>query len=134
MSKKEIVVCGGGIAGMAMALGLARNRFAVSLLGPTSVLPTLGADDYHPRVYAISVASRNLLESLGVWKMLNTARVTPVEAMEVHGDTGGKVTLHAWQATQDTLAWIIESGEMERVLQQAIQVYGAMVPGEICRA
>src|SRR5690606_11048981 len=45
-------------------------------------------------------------------------------AMEVHGDAAGQVTLHAWQATQQTLAWIVESGEMERVLQQAIQVYG----------
>jgi len=124
MSKHEIVVCGGGIAGMATALGLARNRFAVTLLGPAATRPMLGPDDYHPRVYAISVASRRLLDSLGVWKMLNAQRITPVEAMEVHGDTGGKVTLHAWQATQDTLAWIIESGEMECVLQQAIQVYG----------
>ncbi len=124
MNKQEILVCGSGIAGLAMALGLARKGFDATLLGPPVALPTLAQDDYHPRVYAISLASRRFLEELGVWRLMNASRVTPVESMEVHGDTGGLVTLHAWQATQNTLAWIIESGEMERVLQQAIQVYG----------
>lgn len=124
MNKQEILVCGSGIAGLAMALGLARKGFDATLLGPPVALPTLAQDDYHPRVYAISLASRRFLEELGVWRLMNAGRVTPVESMEVHGDTGGLVTLHAWQATQNTLAWIIESGEMERVLQQAIQVYG----------
>ena len=124
MSKKEIIVCGSGVAGLAMALGLARKGFDAALLGPPPPRPALGPDDYHPRVYAISRASRDFLESLGVWQMMDEQRVTPVEAMEVHGDTGGAVTLHAWQANQPTLTWIVESGEMERVLQQALQVYG----------
>lgn len=124
MSKKEIIVCGGGVAGLAMALGLARKGFDAALLGPAPPRPTLGPDEYHPRVYAISRASQGFLESLGVWQMMDARRLTPIEAMEVHGDTGGAVTLHAWQANQHTLAWIVESGEMERVLQQAIQVYG----------
>ncbi len=124
MNRQEILVCGTGIAGLATAVGLARRGFNAALLGPLPSGPALGADDYHPRVYAMSLASRRFLESLGVWQMMETRRVTPVEAMEVHGDTGGKVTLHAWQAAQDTLAWIVEAGEMERVLQQAVQVYG----------
>jgi 2-octaprenylphenol hydroxylase len=120
----EILVCGGGIAGLAMGLGLARKGFDAALIGPPPPRPDLGPDDYHPRVYAISQASRRFLEALGVWQMLDSRRVTPVETMEVYGDTGGRVVLHAWQATQHNLAWIIESGEMERVLQQAVQVYG----------
>lgn len=120
----EILVCGSGIAGLAMGLGLARKGFQASLLGPPPPRPELGPHDYHPRVYAISLASRRFLDSLGVWQMMDTRRVTPVETMEIYGDTGGRVMLHAWHATQHNLAWIIESGEMERVLQQAVQVYG----------
>src|SRR3546814_19242594 len=29
-----------------------------------------------------------------------------------------------WQAAQTALAWIVESSELERVLQQAVQVFG----------
>src|SRR5690606_2404384 len=79
---------------------------------------------YSPRVYAMSPASRAFLERLGVWDMMDARRVTPVKAMEVHGDADGLVNLDAWQDARSALAWIVESSEMERVLQQAIQVYG----------
>lgn len=124
MSKQEILVCGSGIAGLATVVGLARQGFSVALLGPPPARPSLAIDHYHPRVYAMSLASRRFLESMGAWQMMDVRRITPVEAMEVHGDTGGRVTLHAWQDAQENLAWIVEAGEMERVLQQAVQVYG----------
>src|SRR5690606_41799381 len=104
MSKQEILVCGSGIAGLAMALGLARKGFDATLLGPPPPRPALGADDYHPRVYAISLASRRLLESLGVWQPMEARRAAPGEGRERHGDPGGAGTFHAWQARQEPLA------------------------------
>src|SRR5690606_32713338 len=64
------------------------------------------------------------LEALGVWTMMDPERITPVEAMEIYGDGDGAVHLNAWQSAQTTLAWIVESSELERVLQQAVQVFG----------
>jgi len=124
MKNESIVVCGTGIAGLAMALGLAKGRHAVTLVGPKPSGATFSGDDYCPRVYAMSPASRDLLRRLGVWDMMDARRITAVESMEIHGDASGEVNLHAWQAAQDALAWIVESSEMERVLQQAVQVYG----------
>src|SRR3546814_18900506 len=43
---------------------------------------------------------------------------------DLYGDASGVVHLHAWQAAQTALAWIVESSELERVLQQAVQVFG----------
>jgi ubiquinone biosynthesis UbiH/UbiF/VisC/COQ6 family hydroxylase len=79
---------------------------------------------FHPRVYAISPASQRFLASLGVWNMLDARRLTAVQAMEIHGDGAGLVNLNAWQAAIPELAWIIESGEIERVLTQAVQIFG----------
>jgi len=124
MKRETIIVCGSGIVGLAAALGLAKSGFGVSLLGPQRPVPAAARDEYCPRVYAISPASQQFLERLGVWPMLDAGRVTPVETMEVHGDADGQVTLHAWQAAQPTLAWIVESSELERALQQAVRVYG----------
>ncbi|MGB6104093.1 MAG: FAD-dependent monooxygenase [Pusillimonas sp.] len=124
MSKDSVLVCGSGIAGLAMALGLAKAGFKATLLGPRAVHKAPAADVYHPRVYAISTSSQAFLEGLGVWGMMDAARLTPVETMEVYGDASGVVRLHAWQAAQTALAWIVESGELERVLQQAVQVFG----------
>lgn len=123
--KHGIVVCGAGIVGMATALGLARAGVKdLVLLGPAPKLPPMDRNTYHPRVYAISAASQVFLSDLGVWSLMNADRVTRVEAMEIKGDTFGALYLRAWQAAQTSLTWIVESGEIERVLQQALKVYG----------
>ena len=123
--KTSTVVCGAGIVGMATALGLARAGVKdVVLLGPPTKLPAMDRNTFHPRVYAISAASEKYLAALGVWPLMNQARITRVEAMEIKGDKFGALYLRAWQAAQNALTWIVESGEIERVLQQALKVYG----------
>lgn len=124
MNTKQIVVCGTGIVGLAAALGLARDGQKAVLLGPRKPPAPARPDVYFPRVYAISPESRRFLGELGVWNMLDPARVTPVESMQVYGDASGHVSLQAWQAVQPEMAWIIESSEIERVLHQAVQVFG----------
>lgn len=124
MSKENIVVCGTGIVGLAAALGLARAGFQVSLLGPRNAVPVYDANTWCPRVYAVSAASQAFLHELGVWASLNENRVTPVHAMDIRGDASGRVNLNAWQAATTHLAWILESSELERVLQQAVSLMG----------
>jgi ubiquinone biosynthesis UbiH/UbiF/VisC/COQ6 family hydroxylase len=123
--KSGIVVCGAGIVGMTTVLALARQGHKdVTLLGPATKLPMTDRNTFHPRVYAISAASEQFLKDLGVWSLMSTNRLTRVEAMEIKGDAFGALYLRAWQAAQTSLTWIVESGEIERVLQQALAVYG----------
>ncbi|SHH47092.1 FAD-dependent monooxygenase [Pollutimonas bauzanensis] len=124
MSKASVLVCGSGIAGLAAALGLARGGFDTALIGPRAAPAPAPDDVYCPRVYAISCASQAFLARLGVWDMMDARRLTAVEAMEIHGDGGGALNLHAWQAAQPALAWIVESSAMEYALRQAVQVFG----------
>lgn len=126
MSKNQIIVCGTGIVGLAAALGLARDGQKVVLLGPDKPPEPAQPDVYFPRVYALSFESRRFLDALGVWNMLDARRVTPVESMQVYGDAGGHVALQAWQAVQAEMAWILESSELERVLQQAVRMFGVV--------
>ena len=55
-----------------------------------------GADDWDPRVYAISPGSAELLRSIGAWQRLPVDRLAPIETMEVRGDADGAI------AVQDT--------------------------------
>ncbi|MBO9354151.1 UbiH/UbiF family hydroxylase [Bordetella petrii] len=119
----HIVVCGAGIVGLASALALARRGQRVALLAPATTVPAADPDAYHPRVYAISPASQRFLAAQGIWDALPAARIMPVQAMEIHGDADGRVELNAWQAAQPQLAWIVESGEIERVLTQAVRMF-----------
>ncbi|MBK1781888.1 FAD-dependent oxidoreductase [Advenella sp. WQ 585] len=124
MSKYDVVVCGGGIVGLSCALALARQRVNVCLLGPRKKPMANLGEQYHPRIYAVSSASQLFLQELGVWNSIPGERIVPVENMEIHGDRDGMVVLDAWQAAQAELAWIMESGEIEQALFQAVQIFG----------
>ena len=131
---ESILVCGGGLAGMAAALGLKKAGFRVQIVAPAYKAQALEPQQYHPRVYALSAASQRFLEQLGVWALLDNQRITPVEAMEVYGDGDGRLELNAWQNAQPTLTHIIESGELERVLYQALQVFSVPWVDDLCTA
>ncbi|GGE56763.1 ubiquinone biosynthesis UbiH/UbiF/VisC/COQ6 family hydroxylase [Paenalcaligenes hominis] len=120
---ESIVVCGGGLAGMATALGLKKAGFAVRIVAPAYQAMTLAPHHFHPRVYALSAASQAFLEQLGVWRLMRSERITPVTGMELFGDGDGFVQLDAWHNAQSNLTWIVESGEMEHALYQALQVF-----------
>lgn len=120
----QIVVCGAGIVGLSTALALARRGQRVAVLAPRAAVPPADPNRYHPRVYAISPASQRFLADIGVWDAMPASRLMPVQAMEIHGDADGQVNLTAWQAALPQLAWIVESGEIERVLIQAVRMFG----------
>ncbi len=124
MNQDPIIVCGGGIAGLACAVGLARAGLEVEILGPQHTQMQLAVDQYHPRVYAISAASQSLLERIGAWGLMDENRITSVDAMEIYGDADGLLDLSAWQDARLNLAWIVESGQMEQALQQVVKVLG----------
>lgn len=119
-----IVICGTGIVGLATALAFARRGERVTLLGPKRSFEPARPEVFHARVYAISPSSQRFLAGLGVWDLLDAQRLTAVEAMEIHGDGDGLLNLNAWQTAQTELAWIVESLEIERVLTQAVQLFG----------
>lgn len=123
-NKYDVVVCGAGIVGMAAALQLAKKQLKVAILAPqTHIKHSLG-EQYHPRIYAISLASQQFLERLGVWQMMPAERRNPVRQMEVHGDLDGVMVLDAQQSQRLQLAYIVESGEIEIALYNALKVYG----------
>ena len=125
MRDEAILICGGGVAGLAVAAGLARAGWRPELWGPRATLVAAG-EPYHPRVYALSPASQSLLSELGAWDLMPAERIAPVRAMEVYGDGGGRLHLDAWQDAREALAWIVEGSELERALRQVLKVYGVI--------
>lgn len=123
MNKAEVIVCGAGIVGMAMALSLVKKGFRPVLIAPRYEAQAQLGEQYHPRIYALSVASQQWLNELKIWSLLPQQRITPVKKMSIQGDQAGHIDLLAQQGDLENLAWIVESGEIEAALQKALAFY-----------
>ncbi|MGB0498105.1 MAG: FAD-dependent monooxygenase [Rubricella sp.] len=62
----DIAIVGGGLNGPALALALAQGGIRSTILDAAPLAPMMEAD-FDGRAYAIALASRRLLEGIGVW-------------------------------------------------------------------
>ena len=128
----DVVVVGQGAVGTAMALAAARagcRTVAIAPRTPPAASPVAeGAQSWDSRVYAISPASRRLLESLRIWEALAPDRVAPVYDMEIHAAGSARasvagspaVRFSAYEAGIEALAWIMEGPQIEGTLARAL--------------
>lgn len=120
----DVAVRGGGIVGQTLALLLARERLRVALVAPRRAS---SATDV--RAYALNAASRALLQTVRAWPedaaaagahAPETPVITPVSAMDVWGDDGGRVQFHADRTAEKALNWIVDVPALEQRLAHAV--------------
>lgn len=124
--KYDVVVCGAGIVGMVMSLLLSKKGIHNVIVAPKIPAQAGLGEQYHPRIFAMSLASQRLLSELGVWDILPAERLTRVEQMQIQGDQAGHLNLSAYRSRAKQLAWIVEKGEIEAALQRALSIYGVV--------
>lgn len=117
----DVVIVGGGLAGLALAAALRRSTLSVALVeGNTPIF----REGWDARVYAISPGNARFLDAVGAWRHLDQARMEAVRAMEIHGDAGGRLDFTAYGSGVSELAWILESSLMQRELWETIKRQG----------
>ncbi|MBY6018803.1 FAD-dependent monooxygenase [Halomonas denitrificans] len=114
----DIAVVGGGMVGMATAVGLARSGFKVAVVDP--VQPHAPSCEPDLRVSAINRASERWLRQLGAWDDLPAERLGPYTAMAVWDkDSIGKIGFDAADLDEPNLGHIIENRAIAHALWQA---------------
>ena len=117
----DVVIVGGGLAGLALAAALRRSTLSVALVeGKAPGFP----DGWDSRVYAISPANARFLDAVGAWRHLDATRMEPVRAMKIHGDAGGQLDFTAYGSGVSELAWILESSLMQSELWETAKRQG----------
>lgn len=126
-SAHDVIVVGRGAIGCATALGLAQAGLKVALVGPVAA-PDGG--EWDSRIYALSPASRLLLERLRVWQALDASRLAPVHDMRIYPSArAGAPELHfgAYEACVDSLACILENRNLMQALERGLGFTGVQV-------
>ncbi|HWK54144.1 MAG TPA: UbiH/UbiF/VisC/COQ6 family ubiquinone biosynthesis hydroxylase [Hyphomicrobiales bacterium] len=123
----DILIAGGGMAGLSMALALAGSGLRLALVDqqhPPSAVE-LGNDlaqrDFDTRVSALTAASAALLARLGVWESLQALRLSPYTRMHVwDADGTGAIDFDADDLHAEALGWIAENSLVTAVLADAL--------------
>ncbi len=116
LQPNKIKIIGAGMVGLALANKLAQTGFVVELVEHAH--PNL---DFEPgvsrRFSALSLASRDLLKSLGVWQAIRRPCVEPFS--KIHAwtqSTNGQLNFDAADIGKRYLAYVVENREIVRVL------------------
>ncbi|MFM2486533.1 FAD-dependent monooxygenase [Celerinatantimonas yamalensis] len=110
MNTFDIVILGGGMVGLALARALADSPLSLAVVEPSIPKPLANERDFSLRVSAISPASAQFLDELGVWSALMEQRVQPYKKMHVwEKDSFAKIDFDCQQAMLSNLGHIIEN-------------------------
>lgn len=116
--KVDIVIVGGGLAGLALAAALRGSRYSLAVIEGRTPQPPAGLD---ARIYAISPSNAEFLADIGIWRHLEMGRMQPVQRMEVFGDTSGQIGFSAYDSGVSELAWIAESSLLHQELWETVK-------------
>lgn len=119
----EMVVCGGGVVGATAALLLAHAGLRTALIDGRDAAPDPAwtPADHDARVLALTLASVQVFETLGVWPRVLAARVGQFERMEVWDPRGrGRIHFDAAEVGSARLGWVVEVSVLQAALDAAI--------------
>ncbi|MBV1872656.1 MAG: UbiH/UbiF/VisC/COQ6 family ubiquinone biosynthesis hydroxylase [Gammaproteobacteria bacterium] len=124
----DILINGGGMVGATLACALVQSPHTAKLRigmieGQRFEKKTDAA--WELRVSAITCASQRLFESLGVWPLMKSQRVSPFEAMDVWDAEGtGNIQFYAKEMGEPSLGHIVENCVVQQALYERLDDLG----------
>lgn len=125
-SNFDIIIAGGGLVGATLACLLANHGWRLALVDKAPFagtrLPwTADTPAFDPRVSALTAASMQLFETLGIWDDIRHIRVCPYQDMHVwDADGTGFIHFSAAEINQPALGTIVENSVILHALHKRI--------------
>jgi len=124
MEKRDVLIAGAGLVGLALAAALARNGMTAVLLDRVPPSASADLETWDARIYAVSPGSAAFLSSVGAWQALSCERIEAIESMRIFGDSGATLNFSAYEIGERALAWIVEERALRAALLPAVHVPG----------
>ncbi len=121
MSKKQqnIVIIGGGLAGLTLALTLSKYDFDVTCIDREDP-KTQNQNNYDGRTTAISAGSRRVLEAIGIWDTLDPHACAIEQIRVADGSSLRFLHFDSLDTGLGDFGWIIENWRIRRALSDAV--------------
>lgn len=120
----DVVIVGGGMVGMALACAFGNSRLSIALIETNKPNHDWPSDSFDLRVSAITRASQNFLDKLGVWKSITDERATPYHDMHVWDASGeGSIHFDCAEIGEANLGHIIEN----RIINKALSKHASTI-------
>lgn len=118
----DVLVVGGGMVGAAVACGLGNSGLQVALIEQTMPKAFAIEQAHDLRVSALSIASQQILATVGAWNAISAMRVCPFKRMRVW-ETAGDTEFNSDAIAYDALGYIVENRITQLALLQRAQEF-----------
>lgn len=122
MKKYDVVIVGGGMIGLSLALALQKNGLQVAVIEARNIdEKALDPNRIETRVSAINHTSKRLLQELGVWSSIKNSRISPYYQMRVWDDEPSEsISITAEEIAEHSLGCIVENDVISQALIEKI--------------
>ncbi len=121
MRKVDVLVVGAGPAGLSLARSLAGNGLSLALVEPQAAAK-LANPLFDGREIALTHASRQILQDMGVWQRLAPAEISPLRSAKVmNGSSPFALGFAAERENVSELGWLVPNHLIRRAAWEAVQ-------------
>lgn len=120
MKHFDLVIIGGGMVGLALALALRQSQLRLAVI--ETCPPDLTEQSISHRVSALNLSSEQMLEQFGVWQLLLQQRATAYQQMYIwEKDSFAQLNLSTEGLGVTHLGHIVENALLQRLLWQQVE-------------
>ncbi len=121
MRDVDVLVVGAGPAGLCLARGLAGTGLSVALVEQQTAA-ALAEPAFDGREIALTHASRQIMQALGLWQRIDPAHISPLRSARVM-DGGSPFVLGfaAERENVEELGWLVPNHLIRRAAWEAVQ-------------
>ncbi|MDX1975173.1 MAG: UbiH/UbiF/VisC/COQ6 family ubiquinone biosynthesis hydroxylase [Rickettsiales bacterium] len=113
----DVIIAGGGMVGMTLAVALAAEGFSVCVIEKTA-MPAQLEVDFDGRVSAIALGSRNILQNIGAWEHMEPYAQPIYDIRVSDGNMPFFLHYHYEEVGASPFGYILENRHIRHGLQQ----------------
>jgi 2-polyprenylphenol 6-hydroxylase len=122
----DVVIVGAGLVGATLACAISQQDSAkalrIALVEAGGDIRQFSSEDFDPRVVALTQASQDLLDEIGVWQSVVNQRACAYRKMEVcDGEGTANIQFCSAEVRKDYLGYIVENSVVLAALKEQLQ-------------